>query len=223
MTAHTFVPLFVIGAGFVLFLIYFSQLQLRKRNYGQIAAELGAEYQPQSVFKTGKISGACDHRKYTVENRTGFHGSMWTAIEMQCANNGIPLHIHGAFFKDFPNWKYAFTEGDRTERVFAANVTVQGAGVPLDEKYKIEVQGLFQEFAIADGAFLKRGRIRIEQDKLSFVVHGVVKKLEVIQEALSLLARLANRIESAPITQYPRSAQQRISHGRLGDTQDTSY
>jgi len=58
-----------------------------------------------------------------------------------------------------------------------------------------------QEFAIADGAFLKRGRIRIEQDKLSFVVHGVVKKLEVIQEALAVLARLAKGIESAPITQ----------------------
>jgi hypothetical protein len=199
MTADTFAPLFAIGAGFVLFLIYFAQLQWRRRTYRRIAAELGAAYLSQGLFKTGKIAGGSDHRKYTVENGTGFHGSVWTTIEMSCANRGIPLHIHGRFFKDFPNWRYAFTEGDRTERVFATRVTVQGAGIPLDDKYKTEVQGLFQEFALSDGAFLRRGRIRIEQNKLSFAVNGVVKKLEEIREALSVLTRLAIRIESAPV------------------------
>jgi hypothetical protein len=112
---------------------------------------------------------------------------------MECANKGIPLHIYGRFFKNFPNWP-----GGEMERLLGANV-LQNVGTPLAEKYRIEVQGLFQEFAIADGAFLKRGQILMEQDNVSFKVRGIVKKQEEIPKALSILARLAERIESAPI------------------------
>jgi hypothetical protein len=138
-------------AGFFLFsvILVFCSYQLRRRKYRQIANELGAEYQSQGLFKSGKIAGSSNHRKYTVENEEGARGSgSLTLIEMQCVNKGIPLHIHGRFFKNFPNWKYAFTEGDRTERVFVTNVTLQNVGIPLDEKYRIEVQGLFQEIAL---------------------------------------------------------------------------
>ena len=195
VTADTFAALFVAGV----LAIYFAQLQWRRQQYRRIAAELGAAYLSQGQFKSGKIAGSSDGRKYTVENRSGLHGSMWTTIEMSCANRGIPLHIHGRFFKDFPNWSYAFTEGERTERVFATSITVQGTGVPLQDKSKIEVQSLFQEFAISDADFLKRGRIRIERESLSFARNGVVKKLEEIRETLSVLARLAERIEATPI------------------------
>jgi len=51
-------------AGFFLFLllIYCLHIQLRRRKYKQIAAELGAEYQSQGLFKTGKIAGVSNHR-----------------------------------------------------------------------------------------------------------------------------------------------------------------
>src|ERR1700720_1083438 len=139
-------------AGFFLFslILVLCSYQLRRRKYQQIANELGAEFQSQGgLFKSGKIAGFSDRRKFTVENEEGARGSgSFTVIKMQCMNKGIPLHIHGRFFKNFPNWKYAFTESDRTERVFVANVTVQNAGIPLDEKYRIQGQGLFQEFAL---------------------------------------------------------------------------
>jgi len=189
-------------AGFFLFLltIVLCSYQLRRRKYRQIANELGAEYQSQGLFKSGKIAGFNNQRKYTVENEEGARGSgSFTVIKMQCMNKGIPLHIHGWFFKNFPNWKYAFTEGDRTERVFVTNVTVQNAGIPLAEKYRIEVQGLFQEFALLNSELLRKGQIRIEQDSMSFTVHGVLRKLEVIRETLSILSTIAERIESAPI------------------------
>src|ERR1700720_1248575 len=137
--------------GFFLFsmILVFCSYQLRRRKYRQIANELGAEYQSQGLLKSGKIAGFNNQRKYTVENEDGARGSgSFSVIKMQCMNKGIPLHIHGRFFKNFPNWKYAFSESDRTERVFVANVTVQNAGIPLDEKYRIQGQGLFQEFAL---------------------------------------------------------------------------
>jgi hypothetical protein len=189
-------------AGFIFFLmiIVLCSYQLRRRKYQQIANELGAEYQSQGLFKPGKIAGSGNHRKYTVENEEGARGSgSLTVIEMQCINKGIPLHIHGRFFKNFPNWKYAFTEGDRTERVFVTNVTLQNVGIPLEEKYEIEVQSLFQEFALLKSEILMKGQIRIEHDTMSFTVHGVLRKLEVIRQILSVLSTIADRIESAPI------------------------
>ena len=114
-------------------------------------------------------------------------------------NKGIPLHIHGHFFKTFPNWKYAFTRGDRTERVFVTQITLQNAGIPLEEKYRKEVQSLFQETALLNYALLRKGLISIEQETISFKVNGTLKKLEVIRQILSVLAAVAERIESAPI------------------------
>ena len=194
------VGLVYIGCFFLfLLLIYCAHVQLRRWRYRQIAGELGAEYQSQGLLKSGKIAGTSKQRKYTVENNEGFRGSMWTIIKMQCANRGIPLHIHGWFFKSFPNWKYAFTEGDRTEQVFGARIALQNVGIPLEEKYKIEVHGLFQEIATLDYPILRKGRLEIEQDTISFTVHGILKKLEVIRQILSVLTRIAERIESAPI------------------------
>ena len=190
----------IAGFFFFLLIIVLCSYQLRRRKYRQIANELGAEYQSQGLFKSGKIAGSNNQRKYTVENEEGARGSgSLTVIEMQCVNKGIPLHIHGRFFKNFPNWKYAFTEGDRTERVFVTNVTLQNVGIPLDEKYRIEVQGLFQEFALLNFEILRKGQVRIEQDTMSFTIHGVLRKLEVIRQIFSVLSTVADRIESAPI------------------------
>lgn len=191
---------YIVGFFLILLLVYCVHVQLRRQKYRQIANELGAEYQSQGLFKSGKIVGSSSPRKYTVENEDGARGSgMLTIIEMQCVNRGIPLHVHGRFFKNFPNWRYAFTKGDRTERVFVTNVTLQNVGIPLEEKYKTEVQGLFQEFARLDYAFLRKGILRIEQDTMSFTVRGILKKLELIRQILSVLTRLADRIESTPI------------------------
>ena len=187
-------------AGLFLFLwiVYFVHVQLRRRKYRQIANSLGAEYHSQGLFKTGKIAGASDHRKYTVENVVRSRAT-WTSVEMPCLNKGISLHIHGRFFKTFPNWKYAFTRGDRTERVFVTHITLQNVGVLLPEKYRVEVQALFQENALVNYALLRKAVIGIEQDTICFTVSGTLKKLEVIRQVLSVLTNIADRIESEPI------------------------
>jgi hypothetical protein len=187
-------------AGFFLFLLILvlCSYQLRRRKYRKIANELGAEYQSQGLFKAGKIAGASNHRKYTIENVV-WGRATWTTVQMLCLNKGIPLHLHGRFFKEFPNWKYAFTIGDRTERVFVTNVTLQNVGIPLDEKYRIEVQGLFQETALLNYALLRKGLISIDKETISFKVNGTLKKLEVIRQILSALTGVADRIEAAPV------------------------
>jgi hypothetical protein len=201
-------------AGFVSFLliIVLCSYQLRQRKYQRIANELGAEYQSQGLFKSGKIAGSSNHRKYTIENVEGARGSSeWTLIEMQCANKGIPLQIHGRFFNTFPNWKYAFTKGDRTERVFFTHIDLQNVGIPLEEKYRTEVQCLFQEFALLNYAFLRKGLLRIEQDSMSFTIAGVLKNLELIRQILSVLAAVADRIESKPIGDWSENQRQSVT------------
>ena len=194
-----FLGLVTVG-GFICFLLILvlCSYQLRRRKYRQIANELGAQYQSEGLFKAGKIAGASNHRKYIIENVV-WGRATWTTVEMPCLNKGIPLHLHGRFFKEFPNWKYAFTIGDRAERVFVTDITLQNVGIPLGEKYRTEVQGLFQETALLNYALLRKGLISIEQETISFKVNGTLKKLEVIRQILSILTGVADRIEAAPI------------------------
>ena len=203
--------IYIAGFFFFLLIIVLGSYQLRRRKYQQIANQLGADYKSQGLFKSGQIAGSSNHRKYTVENEEGSRSGSWTVIKMPCVNKGISLHIHGRFFKNFPNWKYAFTEGERTERVFVTNVTLQNVGIPLEEKHKIEVQGLFQEFALLDYPFLRKGLVRIEQDSMSFTISGVLKKLEVIRQILSVLTTVADRIESQPIRDWSENQEEKQS------------
>src|SRR5215469_2023735 len=189
---------FVAAGGFLLILVLGSY-QLRKRKYRQIANELGAQYQSQGLFNSGKISGAINQRTYAVETVDGGRGGTWTRVKMQCVNKGIPLHINGHFFNPFPNWKYAFTLGDRTERVFFTHLTLQNVGIPLEEKYRVEVQSVFQEFALLNYGFLRKGRLGIDQDSVVFTIRGALRKLDIVQQILSVLTRVADRIEAAPI------------------------
>jgi hypothetical protein len=189
----------IAGFFFLLLILVLCSYQLRRRKYRRIANELGAQYQSQGLFNSGKIAGAINQRTYTVETVDRGRGGTWTTIKMQCVNKGIPLHIHGHFFKPFPNWKYAFKLGDRTERVFFTHITLQNVGILLEEKYRVGVQSLFQEFAFLNYGFLRKGHLGIDQDSVVFTIRGALRKLDVVQQILSVLARVADRIEAAPV------------------------
>ncbi len=196
------VPVLVYAMLFVAFLfaISLTQIRLRRRRCQQLAADLSAEYRSEGPFRSGTIAGNSDRRSYTVRNESGSRGSTnWTILEMQCSNKGIPLYLHGPFFKNFPNWRYAFTRGDRSERLFFTQVQLRGMGIPLGESQRLEVQQLFQEFALAGNTCLRRGVLRIEQDTISFTVRGILTKVDPVREIIGTLARVADRIEAAPI------------------------
>jgi hypothetical protein len=186
-------------------LFYFIYLQLRRLRYRKIAGELGAEYESQGLFRTGEIAGSSNGRKYTIRTRDVAaykSSSTWTTLSMDCLNKGIPLVLQGKFFKHFPNWRFAFTRGDIKERVFAVDVALQNAPVPLEEKYHSQVQRLFQEIALVDSVPLKKGgiRIEIERDSVSYTMHGVLRNVAMARQVVSLLTEVADRIESAPVS-----------------------
>lgn len=187
--------------GFICLLLtlVLGSYQLRRRKYRQIANALGAQFQAQGLFNSGKIAGSINQRPYTVETEDRGRAGAWTTVRMRCVNKGIPLHIHGHFFNPFPNWKYAFTLGDRTERVFFTHLTLQNVGVPLEEKYRVEVQSLFQEFALLNYSFLRKGRLGIDQDSVVFTIRGALRELDVVQQILSVLTGVADRIRAVPV------------------------
>jgi hypothetical protein len=122
---------------------------------------------------------------------------------VDCANKGIPLYLGGHFFKDFPNWKFAYTKSDRSEHVFVTDVTISNGHVPLLEKYHSQVQCIFQEVALVDSEWLRkwRNRVEIKQDAVSYTTHGVLKNIAVAKQILSFLEKVADRIEAEPVSQ----------------------
>lgn len=196
------IPVLVYAMVFVAFLfaISLARLQVRRQRYRQLAADLGGEYRSQGRFRSGFISGNSDRRSYTLREVEGSRGSTnWTVLEMQCSNKGIPLYLHGPFFKSFPNWRYAFTEGDRTARLFFTQVQLQNVGAPLGEGQRVEVQQMFQEFALESGTCLKRGILRIDRDAISFTFRGILTKANPVRNIITTLARVADRIEATPV------------------------
>jgi len=196
----TFLGLVAVG-GFICLLLalVMCSYQLRMHKYRQIANELGAQYRSRGLFNSGKIAGTINQRAYTVETEDRGRAGALTTVRMQCVNRGIPLHIHGRFFNPFPNWKYAFTLGDRTERMFFTHLTLQNVGIPLEEKYRVEVQSLFQGFALPNYGFLRNGRLGIDLDSVVFTIGGALRELDMVQQILCVLTGVADRIEVAPV------------------------
>ena len=177
--------------------IYFVSLQLRRWKYRRTADGLEAEYKSQGLLGTGEITGSSHGRKYAIRTKES-RRSTWTTFSMGCVNKGLRLSLHGKFFNPFPNWEFAFAKTERTERVFAVAVNFPNAPVPLEERYHGQVQALFQEVALVDSGLLGKWRnhIEIDQDSISFTKHGVLGNAAAATEVISLLAKVADRVES---------------------------
>jgi hypothetical protein len=199
MTAQLFGALFTAGAFVFALSVYLIFMQWRRLKYMQMADALGAQYQSQGFASTGEIIGSNHGRKYKIETKASGRSGMWTVASLESVNRGIGLSIHGGFFKTFPNWRFVYMRGDGSERLSGVNVTLLNAGLPLEEKYKLPVQRLFQQIALPGADALKKGNLKIEQDAISFTRRGVLTKVEVIRQIISQLTEVARRIESEPV------------------------
>jgi hypothetical protein len=125
-------------------------------------------------------------------------GALWTRFSVDCTNRGIPLTLHAGFFRRFPDWRFAFTREDKKTSVLGADLVLQNALAPLDEKYRPPVQSMFHDVAvICSGLLTKYGTaIDIRQDSLSYTTRGVLKNAGTAWQILALLEKLADRIES---------------------------
>ena len=185
-----------------IFLLYFILVKFRQMRYKKIAAELNANYISQGIFRNGIIEGTRNGRRFTVENVESVGGrssTFWTIFSISCNYRSIPLVFFSNFFKKFPGWKFAFTRGDRRERAFITYINLKNAHIPLEEKYRFQVQSLFQDPEIISNDIIKKGDIEIEQDKVTFSIHMLLKNTNMIKQAISLIEKIANRIETTPI------------------------
>jgi len=78
-------------------------------------------------------------------------------------------------------------------------LTLQNVGIPLQEKYRLEVQSLFQELAFLNYGFLRKGHLGIDEDSVVFTIRGALRKSDLVQQMLSALTGIAGRIEAAPV------------------------
>jgi hypothetical protein len=184
-------------------LFYFIYLQLRRWKYRRIANNLRAEFLSQGLFKSGAIAGSMEARKYTITTRdvtVGRASSTWTTVAIDCVNKGIPIQLDGRFFNPFPNWRFAYSTGDKAEKLLSAELVLQNAPIPLEERYKLQIQRLLQDFAMLYGDTLKKRSLRIYREEISFATRGVLKSAVAAKAIISLLAKVADRIEATPVT-----------------------
>lgn len=195
--ARVFAAALILGV----LLLYFVLMQLRRGKYRGIADELRATYVPQGPFRSGEIGGSCNGREYSIRTRAS-RKTVWTTFTIGCINPGIGLYLGGRFFKDFPNWRFAYTTGAGSEGVFVANIVVSGGFVPLEEKYRPQVQNIFREIAPDETEWLGkwRNRLEIKKDAISFTTHGALRNAEGARQILSFLANAASRVEATPVS-----------------------
>ncbi len=199
MTAQSFAALFTALTFALALAIYLIFLQWRRLKYRKLADALGAQYQSQGLTNTGEIIGSENGRKYTIDTKAAGRSGMWTIASLECVNRGISLSIYGGFFKAFPDWKCIFMKGDGSDSASGIKIALLNADRPLEEKYKLPVQDLFREMAFLEGQVLKKGHLRIDQDRISFTQHGVLMTADVVRQIISQLTELARRIESEPV------------------------
>lgn len=194
--ARVFAAALILGV----LLLYFVLVQLRRGKYRGIADDLQATYVSQGPFRSGEIAGSNYGREYSIQSRAS-QKTLWTTFTMSCVNRGIVLYLGGRFFKDFPNWRFAYTTGDRSERVFVARIMISGGFVPLEEKYHAQVQNIFREIAPDGREWLGkwRNRLEIKKDAISFTMHGLLNNAEGARQVLSFLANAAGRVEASPV------------------------
>ncbi len=191
-----------IGVIAIISVLYFFLIQHRKSQYRKIANELKADYISQGFFMTGKISGITNGKKFTIETiktSSGKSSTFWTHISMDCQNKGIPLFIRKDFFKNFPNWKAAFTRGERKERVFFTHIDIKNASVALEEKYQFRVLSVFQGIEPTYNKHIKKGNFNISESLISYKVNGIMKNPDRIKKVLDVLNRVAQNTENNPI------------------------
>lgn len=191
-----------VGVIAIISVLYLFLIQHRKSQYRKIANELKADYISQGFFMTGKISGITNGKKFTIENiktSSGKSSTFWTHISMDCQNKGIPLFVRNDFFKNFPNWKAAFTVGERKERVFFTHIDIKNAFIPLEEKYQFRVLSVFQGIKSTYNEHIKKGNFNISESLITYKVHGIIKNLDRIKRVLDVLNRVTQNTENNPI------------------------
>lgn len=178
-------------------LFYFLLIQSRRYRWRAMAHRLGAKYFSMGLFKTGRITGMIEGRKYFVATDVNNSG-----VIMPFAYKGIPLGLPTKFFTSFPDWRYALTIGEKRQRCFVTHVTFKGASIQLPEAYRDRVVEAFQElrmFYPPEDHRIGDGYLWLRAEGVEFKCSGVFFDSERIKAIASLLCSTAELMEKLPI------------------------
>lgn len=215
---------FIIFLFFVVGVPCFLIFKRRIKKYKAIAHYVGGIYEPRGTFKTGRISGAVNGRKYNIEpvevgSRTA-ETHFRTFFTIDCDNKGMLLLIKPKFFKSFPNWKYISKlkekkkENDFNGKMLSADYKSNSYGreekFDFDESRKSLLEEKLSTLSTDPALIYKKIKriftfpslIQIERDKLTLDIGELqldTGSIKQIEQYLELIEQIAKSIENEPV------------------------
>jgi len=213
--------LLLIGLILSIGLFYFFLIQRRKIKYKSIARYLGDEYLKESIFKTGKIVGIRDNKRYTIEpievGDRSAETHFRTFFSIECKNEGMLLLLKADFFKNFPEWENLYKLKEKKEEK-------DFIGKLLNKNYKHNSYGRIDEYEFNEAQknlilklfsnqdfdsneifknlkkrFTFQSLIQIERDNICLDIGGLLLDKRKFKEHINLLKQLSKKIEDQPI------------------------
>lgn len=212
---------YLIGAIALIGLSYFFLVQRRKIKYKAISRYIEGEYIKESIFKTGKIIGVRNGKKYTIEpievGDRSAETHFRTFFSIECKNEGILLLIKVDFFKNFPDWRNIFNLKEKKEeqdfigKLLNKNYKHNSYGridkYNFNEVQKKLIEALFKNLSLDSNKIFKnlkkrltfQSLIQIERNKIYLDIGELLLDKRKIKENIDLLEQLSKKIEEQPI------------------------
>jgi hypothetical protein len=213
--------LLLIGLILSIGIFYFFLIQRRKTKYKSIARYPGGDHLQESIFKTGKIVGIRNNKKYTIEpievGDRSAETHFRTFLSIDCKNEGMLLLLKVDFFKNFPDWKNLYKLKEKKE-------DKDFIGKLLSQNYKYNSYGRIDEYEFNDAQkklivklfsnhdfdsneifkSLKKSLtfpslIQIERDRVYLDIGGLLLDKKKLEMHICLLEKLSKKIEQQPI------------------------
>ena len=202
-------------------LIYLFLIQRRKNKYKSIARYVGGEYIKESIFKTGKIIGTLNKKKYSIEpievgdraSETHFR----TFFSIDCKNEGMLLLLKANFFKNFPDWKNIYKLKEKKEeqdfigKLLNENYRHNSYGrvdkYSFNEVQKKLIKELFSNHRFDSNEIYKSLKkrltfpslIQVERNTICLDIGGLLLDKKKFKKYIYFLEQLSKKIEEHPI------------------------
>ncbi len=212
---------FLVGLITLIAVSYFILVQRRIIKYKKISRYIGGKYVKDNIFKTGKIIGIKNGKKYIIEpvevGDRAAESHFRTFFSIECKNEGMLLLIKANFFKKFPDWKNIHKLKEKKEsNDFIGNL--------LNKNYKYNSYGRIDKYIFNDvqrkliesifcgqkfgsekiytnlkKSLTFHSLIQIERNKIYLDIGELLLDKRKIRENIDLLEQISKRIEDQPI------------------------
>lgn len=179
-------------------LLRFLSIQVTRLKIRRLATRLGGEYASKGLFRLGMIEGNRGAMHYVLLSDANI-----SCLAMPVANRGMAICVGMRFYRDFPDWNYVHSVGDRVERCLVVRLRRRDVAVPLGEELRPKVLRLLREFkdrfAEETDRQFATGSLWIHEGRMEFQCLGVLKDIGKIDRILQYMADVAVRLDYLPV------------------------